>query len=373
MVSSKSVAYCLLALAIPAVLLAQEQSPQQLYADAVRLQQSGQLEAAAAKYEAFLKQRPEFVPAWSNLSVALAGLGRYDEAIRNYHEALKREPQNSAVRLNLALAYYKQAEFAKAAEELVKVRAQQPENQQAAYLLADSYLRLGEDKNVIALLEPMEAAHPEDRTIAYLLGAALIRDGQVRKGQRIIDRILRNGESAEVQMLIGAMQLSAGEYEKALATLTRAVELSPKLPGVQSLYGRAKMENDDPEAAKAAFLAELASDPNDFDSNLHLGALLRMERRMDEAAAHIRRALRVRPASLAARYQIASIDFSQGRAEDARKTLESVVAESPGFLEAHVQLAAVYYKLNRKEDGLRQREIVRKLNEENRKSELERD
>jgi tetratricopeptide (TPR) repeat protein len=207
--------------------------------------------------------------------------------------------------------------------------------------------------------------------VTYLLGTALVRDGEVRKGQQVIDRILKHGESAEANLLIGSLELAAGRYTEALATLQKAEGLNPKLPGLQALLGRARMENDDADGAKAAFAKELDADSADFDSNLHLGALLRIENSFDEAGKYIRRALQVRPDSVAARFQLGSIHLARGELAQAVEVLERVVKDSPEFLEAHVQLASAYYKVGRKEDGQRERQIVLKLNEENRKRDLE--
>jgi Tfp pilus assembly protein PilF len=64
------------------------------------------------------------------------------------------------------------------------------------------------------------------------------------------------------------------------------------------------------------------------------------------------------------RYQIGSLQFSQGEVADARKTLEAVIADEPKFLEAHVSLAMVYYRLKLKEEGDRERAVVLELNRE---------
>src|SRR6185369_13853200 len=114
--------------------------------------------------------------------------------------------------------------------------------------------------------------------------------------------------------------------------------------------------------AAAEFRKELENDPNDFDANLQLGGLLRQGDKLAEARKLLEHALFVRAGDYAARYQIASIDMAEGRIEEARKGLESIVKESPEFTEAHVSLATVYYRLKRKDDGDRERDIVKKLN-----------
>lgn len=344
------------------------QPPAELYKQAVELHQRGRLDEAVDLYRRVLEAHPESVVTRSNLGAALSALGRYQEAVNEYRTALARNPANAGVRLNLAIALYKSGEFEAAAAELAEVRRAEPDNRQALLLLADTYLRLGEHLKLIAMLEPFARFHSNDDAVSYLLGMALLRDGQLEKGQAVIDRLLRRGDSAEVQLLIGASQLSAGDYGAALKTLEKAAAAAPALPGLQTLVGMARMENDDTAGAKGAFRLALDLDPNDFEANLRLGAILRMENEHSAALPYIEKALRLRPASLAARYQKAALLAAMGRQEEALPLLEALVKESPSFTEAHLQLAQVYFRLGRREDGQRHRAIVLELQEKERQA-----
>ncbi len=197
---------------------------------AVELQQRGDLEAAVTAYRAFLAARPSEAPARSNLGVVLAKLGRYEEAIAEYKRALELEPANSGIRLNLGLAYYKSGRIPDAAKEFSTLRDAAPETLQIDLLLADCELRMGGNKNVIALLTPVEPQHPDDLAVAYLLGEALIRDHRIEEGQKRVDRILKNGDSAEARFLLGSQMFAAGDFPAAVKQLRRAVDLNPNLP-----------------------------------------------------------------------------------------------------------------------------------------------
>ncbi|HBY63000.1 MAG TPA: hypothetical protein DEH78_24530, partial [Solibacterales bacterium] len=70
------------------------------------------------------------------------------------------------------------------------------------------------------------------------------------------------------------------------------------------------------------------------------------------------------PGDIRVRYQVATIDLSEGRVDQARRSLEQLIQEVPSYTEAHVSLATAYYRLKRKEDGDRERAIVEKLNAE---------
>ena len=332
-----------------------------LFAEAVRLHQAHQLDAAADAYGRFLKDQPRNVEALSNLGAVLAAQGRYDGAISRYREALAVDARRTAVRLNLAVALQKAGRAADAAAELERVVAEAPQNRNAVVLLAECRVRLGEYGKAAALLTPLHDASPDDRAVTYLLGLSLVQDKQLDRGKLLLDQVLRDGDSAETRLLMGVAKLGAADYAAARDDLRRAVELDPSLPMVHGFLGRALMNLGDLGGATEEFRREIQADPNDFDANLFLGVLLKQDNAYEEAMARFEKAASLRPGEPAASYQVGSLRLQLGQTEGAREVLEKVVAAAPDFLEAHVSLALVYYRLKRKDDGDREREIVREL------------
>ena len=356
----------------PGNLLAQAadgSSPEVRLQEAGALYQKGDIEGAIAGYRAYLKMRPGAVDARSNLGVALAHLGRYEEAISEYQRALRSDTSNPGVMLNLGLAYYKIGRFTEAAREFSEVRALMPEMKQTVLLLADCHLRLGENKEVIALLTPLEKGSPDDLAVVYMLGTALVRDQQPERGQVLIDRILKNGDSAEARLLLGTTKMMVGDYGGARTDLERAVALNPELPDVYSFYGQALVHTGDAAGGADAFRKELKANPNDFTSCMQLGALLREDQKNQEALGYLEHALRLRPGDPGARFQIAAVHLALGKTDQARVEIEQLVKDHPQFPEAHVTLATIYYRLKRKADGDRERAIVQRLNAERQASE----
>ena len=340
-----------------------QRAPGEILKEAASLHRAGQLDQAIEDYRLFLEKYPDVAPVRSDLGAALAGAGRYEEAVAEYKRALQLNPLPQ-VRLNLALAYYKTSKLSLAVAELKKVREEMPDDLRPAMLEADCHLRLGENKKVIELLTPMQQTNADDLAIVYMLGTALVRDEQTEKGQVLIDRILKNGDSAEAQLLLGTTKLMVNDFSGALVDLQKAVELNPNLPEVYAYYGVALLSTGDQAGALEAFEHALRDDPNNFDANLRMGLLLRRDDKYDEALKYLRHALEIRPGDVGVRYQIASIELSVGQVEEARGRLESLVAEAPNFIEAHVSLATAYYREKRKADGDRERAIVEKLNAE---------
>ena len=346
---------------------AQDTAVDKQFERATQQHQSGDLQGAIKSYLAILEKYPARVDVRSNLGAAYSALGRYEDAIDQYKRALLVDTGNFAIRFNLALAYYKAALFADAVPELEKFIAAAPESPQstnARLVLADCQVRLGDYKKVIQSLYALADADPENRTVAYLLGSALIGDGQLDRGQAIIDRLFRHEDSAEAHLLMASILLLADQAQSALKEAERAIELNPKLPAVQTWYGRVLMRLGDTERAKVSFRNELASNPNDFEANLYLGVLLRQDKQLDEALSHLRRAIQLRPREQYARYHLAAVYAAAGKPGEALPLLEGVLKEHGDFVEARVLLASVYYRLNRKEDGDREKALIQKSNAE---------
>jgi tetratricopeptide (TPR) repeat protein len=355
-----------LLLTLPAALAAQPAPPsaEESIARGVQLHQSGDILGAIEAYQDVLRKEPQRVDARSNLGAAYVRLGRYEDAVREYRRALEVQPEQAAVRFNLALALYKTGLIPEAARELEAALARDPGNKAALLLLADCRLQMGDEARVVALLEPHEADLGQDRLYCYLMGTALLRRNDLPRGQLFIDRLFREGDTATVRLLMAVAHLRRDDARSALVDLQRAVELDPTLPTVHGLHGRALMEVGQRAEAVEAFRREFANNPNDFDSNLYLGLLLKDDGELAEAADHLRRANRLRPEDPRVLYGLGGLHLAAGRVEEAVKALEAVVTSVPDYAKAHVLLATAYYRLKKTELGDREKATVARLLQE---------
>ena len=282
-------------------------------ARALALHQKGDLEGAVAAYRESLALAPS-IEGRSNLGAALAALGRYQDAIAAYRDALALAPDDGRIRYNLALAYYKSADLPRAAGELAALHARQPADQRATLLLADCRLQLGEPAAVEELLRPIAADQPGNRAVTYLLGMALVRGGKIQEGQRLVEVLLRDGDSAEAHYLLGSAAFMAADYPEAVRRFSRALGLDPRLPSLWSYYGRALLFTGDADGAEQAFRQALGESPNDYEASYFLGSVLATRGRPSDARPFVERAVALRPQSTEAKDLLASLDAPAGRA-----------------------------------------------------------
>lgn len=340
---------------------AQETSPEQLFRNAVEAQRQGNDALAITNYQELLKIRPDVVEAHANLGAALVHQRRFDEAIAEYERALALAPAQQQVRSNLALAYYKAGQIERAATEFEALHSAIPGDERITFLLADCWLQEGENRKVIDLLGPLDSVHGNDLTFSYLYGTALMRDNRMDRGKEVMDRILRNGDSAEARVMMASARMKMLDYGGAKSDLERALQLKPDLPGLHSLYGLVLDQLMDVNA-RAAYQKELELNPYDFSANFHLGVVALHEQQFDHAEKMLSRALAVRPGDPGAELQFANLRIAQGRKDEACHLLEDLTTRYPDFREAHIVLANLYYRLKRKSDGDRESELVKALN-----------
>ena len=359
--------YCAVFVCLLCVCLtwAQAQSGQEALKHAVELHQAGHYAEAITEYQTFLKAHPEAVAVRSNLGAALAHEGRFTEAIQEYKQALASEPTNYGIRFNMALAYYKMNEVEQASKEFEAVYAIQPasdpEHRRLLLLLSECYLRRGENTKVIALLDPLADADPNDLALAYLLGTALLHQGEDQRGALMIERILRNGDTAEAHMLMAFTRMKADDKKGATEEVERAIALNPNLPEAYSLRGRLAYLAADLDGAEAAFRKALSLDPTAFDPLLWLGTLLREEGKLPEARSRLEQAKRLQPKEIRVRYQFALLCSDEGDDKQAAALLESLTKDAPEYTEAHRSLSTIYFRLGRAAEGRQQRKIAEEM------------
>ncbi len=328
---------------------------------AVQLQQAGDFTGAAEAYRAVLKERPDDVASHVNLGVVLVHLDQFDQAIAEYGAAAKLLPGDPRIELNLSLAYQKSGRIREAVQGLEALHKALPQDTQVTMLLADCHLQLGDDDQTIDLLQPLEARSPDDLGLAYMLGMALLHRQRIAEGQALLDRILRNGDTAEARFLLGTRMFEAGDYPAAVKELGTAIRINSKLSGLESLYGRALLNTGDPDSATEAFRAELTGNGNDYAANLGLGQILVQRKQYELALQHLQNALRVRPDSTEVKLGLAEGLKGAGHLAEARPYAETAAKEMPGSADAHRTLAAIDDGLNRKSEAAAEWKVAKAI------------
>jgi len=227
----------------------------------------GELDRAVQYYEQALRLKPDYVKALNNLGAVLSDQGKIDQAIEKWQKALQFEPDYPNSNYSLGLAMAKKGQYEQSARYFERTLRVKPDWSDAHYNLAAVYYRLG--KPELSLKHCAEAVRLKpDYLLARLsLAHTLFEMGKIEAAigqyQKILqfepNRVevlndlawilatteetrfrnpsqaleyaqkaceLTNYKRPELMDALAAAYAAAGEFEKAIQTAGKAVELA---------------------------------------------------------------------------------------------------------------------------------------------------
>ncbi len=100
-------------------------SPDQIYDEAIELQQAGQLEEAVGKLQELADQQPDFALAHAGLSAFYGKLDRHDEAIEHAQKVCDLEPDDPFSYIALSMICQKAGKTAEAENAMTRAMEKQ--------------------------------------------------------------------------------------------------------------------------------------------------------------------------------------------------------------------------------------------------------
>ena len=288
----------------------------------------------------------------ANTALALAREGKYEQAIAHYKSALALDRALPGIRLNLGLAYLKMNRYDEAAAQLEHAVKADPSGFQPRVLLGMSYYACRRFFAAAAQLQRASAQQPDNTELRFKLAQSYLWSQQYDAAKREFEFLLKqNPDSAPVHMLLGEVLDAGGLQEQATEELKAAVKASPTEPeahfGLGYLYWKQKRY----EEAIAEFQAELANQPEHVqalaylaDSEMHAG---------DETAAeqHLRRALTFDPKTRLAQLDLGILLAGRNEFEEAATHLREAIRLDSSKPDAHYRLGRVWLSMGREAEA----------------------
>jgi tetratricopeptide (TPR) repeat protein len=318
---------------------------------------------AVIEYNKCLSKNPPTFMMLSNLGIAYAQQKRFPEAIQAYGQALALDPDNATVRINLGLAYMKTDRPKEASAEFARSLMANPHDAKALELLAYAHFALGEFALAGYEAGVVYQASPGDPSAAYILGASYLRLGMNVQAIPLIESSLAQVKSAEAYMVLGEALLAVKNGPAALEAFRKAEKMNPSLPGLYADLGAGLGAMAELDEAKAAFLKELARDPDDFKANFLLGQWERHRGDNAEALKYLEKASKLQPDNPNPAYELSVLASESQDYQKAEEILESILKRLPSFTDGHVLLAQVYSRLHKTQESARERAIAAALQE----------
>ncbi len=242
--------------------------PEIHYALGNALAESGKLDEAITYYRQALRMAPDYVDAMTNLGVALTEQGKLDEAIDYFRQALRIDPQRARAMNNMGLALLRQDKLDEAVSCFRRALQADPDDIDAHRYLANGLARQGRVDEAIEHYRSALKLNPQLPDAQLGLGMALSEGGGSEEALAHLREALRmnrdspvfltrvawllatkpgwdpstSGEAiglalraveltgdrdAETLDALAAAYAAAGQFDQAVTTAQRALELPP--------------------------------------------------------------------------------------------------------------------------------------------------
>ena len=282
-----------------------------------------------------------------NLGVMHAQAQRFARAAECFEQAAAVDPTFPQVQYSLGVAYFNAKQFDKAAAPLARAFDLDPSNVEVRRMLSLAWFN-GEVFDKAAELLAADPGRESDPSLQYTYGLALVRIDRAAEAEAIFSRLLaQHGDNAELHVVLGQAHAQQGDYDSAIQSLRRALELKPTVAEANATLGTIYLKQGRLAEASTALRAEIAAHPEDTRAQHTLATVLDLEGQSAEALSILTRVLKVRPDYAGARYLMGKILLAQGAAADAVEQLQAAVRLAPEDADAHYQLGQAYQKTGR--------------------------
>jgi putative PEP-CTERM system TPR-repeat lipoprotein len=258
----------------------------------------GRLDAAEQRIERVLVDGSEFAPARALLGAIHSAKGRFGQAESNLRAALASSPGNVVARLWLAEVYLRQGKSEAARDLLINDSIDR--SPLAAALAARASIALGADELAAEMFERSEQSAPaslrELGDLANVYVAAGEWDRVLRVLQRAVDEL---GDAPSVDYMLTMVQLQRGDYASAMANAQRLVEHLPDEAWPLVLAANTALLNGDVASAKRMLDTVVTREPRHAPAFAGLAQVAMAEARFDDVATNVRRAIELEPSQRA--------------------------------------------------------------------------
>lgn len=193
--------------------------------------------------------------------------GRTEEALTNYTAGLALNPRHTDLMLDRAALYFRLGNEQRALMDYTDALELAPDNKEALQMRAYIYSGMHSYKQARRDYEALLELEPQNLTAWMGLILVNDRDGRQYEAMQQADGLIRlYPHHAALYAIRGGMEQKRKQYERAVADLTRAIELDPKNPDYYvsraTLYiemNRKKQARTDVQAA-----VRLGADPREM-------------------------------------------------------------------------------------------------------------
>ena len=311
------------------------QSVAQLFDQAVKYHQMGNLHQAELLYRQILQQDPRHAGALHLLGLIAHQVGRSDLALQYIHEALRLQPAFPTASNNLGNILKEQGKFDEAVTRYRQALRYQPAYPEAHNNLACVLKEQGKLDEAVASYRKAVQLKPDYAEAYSNLGNALRDLGRHAEAAAQCQQALKlKPDFAEAYSNLGNALRDQGKLDEAIASFQQALRLRPNLAEAYNNLGMTLKEQGKLDEAITNYKEALRLKPDFAAACNNLGIVLEAQDRLDEAIASYEQALRYRPEFPEARNNLGNGLQEQGRLDEAVVCYQQALRLKPDFANA---------------------------------------
>jgi tetratricopeptide (TPR) repeat protein len=311
----------------------------------------GEYEQARQEFDEAIKLRPDYIPArLAQIQVAMLR-GDNDAALHSSDETLKIAPNSVQARVMKAAALQRLQRFDEARALLTVIIEKQPKQEET--LLELGVLSLNQKKNKEAQEYFQRAWEADPNNLRGLLGESrsYLLDGQAEKSVQLIEvEAQKRPTNLDLQRELGNSEMSAGQYDKAIASyqsLMARVTDPRQQADLWTRIGESYLRKGDVQQSINSLEKSRQGQPNNPSITTNLGMLYEMQNKSDVARKYYEMSIKTDPNNPLALNNLAYlIAQTNGDLDQALTYATRAKQRLPEHAEVNDTLGWIYLKKN---------------------------
>ena len=309
------------------------------------------LDGARGAFEALSQKSPDFIPAKINLARVMAMQGKGRDAEKLLAGILDKQPAAEPALTMLTSDYVQTNRISQAIPLVERAHTALPDNVRVTVTLGNLYIRAGDPQKAFDLVDQSKGATANSTEMLALKANALLTLGQKEKARDTLVAMLKQdpGQLSARQRLVSLL-METGDFENARNVVKAGIAASPRNYDMLQAYVMIDLKATGVDAALASADNLLAQDRDFTTARALKGDVYLAANRPDDAIKAYSDAAAVAPSTMLTTRVVAA-QLRAGRQNEARKTLQNWLTTHPADTVAAEQLAELDISANRLEDA----------------------
>jgi tetratricopeptide (TPR) repeat protein len=219
---------------------------------------------------------------------------------------------------------------------LQNVFSRDPDNVEGRVVQAQGLLGKGDLKQGTEILERADKSSANNPLIKYQLALAYLQGRNTSQAMNELEQAITIAPKyVDAIVLLAQLRLQSGDPRSVIAPLESALQLRPDVTKIRTLLADGYQAVGRSEDAAALIREQIKKTPEDSQSYLVLGVILKKQKKNDEARKAFEKALELNPANVVALDQITDLDLEAKAFSTVHQRADAMLKKEPNSAPAY--------------------------------------